>query len=243
MWLEAAGLAAAVGGMALAVRHPRSEFFGASEWQGPRTGNRIALTFDDGPSESTGMLLDLLEEYGAKATFFQVGVHVRRLPEVARQVVERGHEIGNHTEHHARLWTLGRAGIEREVGEAQEAIEEATGVKARWFRAPYGVRWFGLREAQEAHGLTGVMWSVLGHDWSEPAGHVAARLDAGLRPGAILCLHDGRELRESPEIGSTLEATRWILGQARNRGFEFVTLTELLCPMLCPPTLPTESGK
>ena len=87
------------------------------------------------------------------ATFFQCGVNVRRLPSVAREVAAAGHEIGNHSDTHALLALKSPGFIYRELTAAQEAIEHATGVRPRYFRAPYGVRWFGLRAAQQRLGL------------------------------------------------------------------------------------------
>src|SRR5690242_8612478 len=94
--IAAAGTAA----FAYAVRAPRSDIFGPSVWRGPGDRAAIALTFDDGPSESTPEILDVLERYRARATFFQIGLNVRRLPDVARQVFAGGHEIGNHSYTH-----------------------------------------------------------------------------------------------------------------------------------------------
>src|SRR5947208_9199513 len=99
---EALAVSAVAGGAALAyaVRSPRSDLFGPSVWHGPRDLRAVALTFDDGPSESTPEILAELERYRARATFFQCGLNIRRLPDVAREVFAAGHEIGNHSYTH-----------------------------------------------------------------------------------------------------------------------------------------------
>lgn len=221
---------ASAGAMAWAVRGRSSAVFGPSVWHGSRARRAVALTFDDGPSESTPELLEVLREHGVRATFFQCGCHVRRLPEVARAVREGGHEIGNHTENHAALYLRGEAFVQAEVEQAQQTIETVTGVRPRLFRAPYGARWFGLRAVQGRLGLLGVMWTVIGRDWRLAPEQVARRLVRGAENGAIFCLHDGRERTTRPDIRGTVEALRLVAPELLRRGFAFETVTELLRP-------------
>jgi peptidoglycan/xylan/chitin deacetylase (PgdA/CDA1 family) len=225
----AGGFCAAAGVLAYAVRAPSSTLLAPSIWRGPADRPGLALTFDDGPSESTPRLLELLAEYRAPATFFQCGANVRRLPAIARQIAAGGHEIGNHTDSHARLDFRSPTFIRREISRAQESIVAATGVVPRLFRAPYGVRWFGLRAAQRELKLLGVMWTVLGLDWKWPANRVAERVLRGSSNGVIVCLHDGRVLERAPDIGATLETMRRVLPALLERGFQFRTVSQLLC--------------
>src|SRR5436305_1459852 len=97
--------------MAWAVRGRSSCVFAPSVWRGPHRTRQIALTFDDGPSPRTPELLDLLDRFQVRATFFVCGVHVRQLPSVVADAYQRGSEIGNHTESHARLWLRSAAFI------------------------------------------------------------------------------------------------------------------------------------
>ena len=229
--LEAVGGAVCAAGlMAWGVRGRSSTLFGPSVYHGDRARRAIALTFDDGPSESTPELLELLAAHRARATFFQCGLHAARLPEVARGVVQAGHEIGNHTYSHARLWLRSPAFIESEIARGQEAIERAAGARPRLFRPPYGVRWFGLRRAQRRFGLLGVMWTAIGLEWKLPARRVAENLIGSAANGAILCLHDGREAAPRPDIRQTLEAVRRLLPALAERGYHFETVSEILCP-------------
>jgi peptidoglycan-N-acetylglucosamine deacetylase len=221
-------VAAAAGAMAYAARGRSSAFFGPSVYRGPHSCRAIALTFDDGPSPSTPVLLDLLDASGAKATFFQVGMHVRRLPEIARSIVDAGHEVGNHTNSHAALWLRSAEFIDKEIGQAQDAIQHATGGTPVLFRAPYGVRWFGLDQAQRHYGLTGVMWTALGRDWRLPAAEVTERLLSRAENGAIFCLHDGRERTTVPDISNTIAAVRELVPRLADAGYSFCTVSELL---------------
>ena len=225
----AAGLSAA-GFMAWAVRGRSSGVFGESVWRGPRNRRAVALTFDDGPSEDTPRILEILAGYHVPATFFEVGANVERLPAVARAVREGGHEIGNHSHSHA-LFSL-RSGrfIEEELRRAQHTIEEHTGERPRWFRAPYGVRWFGVGAAQRRLGLMGVMWTIIGYDWSSKADAVVKRVAGAVSNGAILCLHDGRELQVKPDIGETVEAVRRLVPMLLDQGYTFETIGRLICP-------------
>lgn len=190
----------------------------------------MALTFDDGPSEGTPEILEILARYGAAATFFQCGANVERLPSIARAVSEAGHEIGNHSYAHPLLCFRPPGFIEDDLRRAQDAIQRRAGAAPRWFRPPFGVRWFGLARAQRRLGLTGVMWTAIGYDWSLGVEKVVARSMAGVSPGSILCLHDGRELRAKPDIGVTVEAVRRLAPMLLDRGYRFETVSRLLCP-------------
>lgn len=231
-WLASGGAAACVSAAALAygVRCPYSSWLAPSVHQGSTARRAIALTFDDGPSESTPELLEILARHGAAATFFQCGANVRRLPQVSREVAAAGHEIGNHTDTHARLYLQSPRFIDRELARAQETIEQVTGIRPRLFRAPYGARWFGLGEAQQRLGLLGVMWTTLALDWKWPQPRVVDRLLGGSRNGAIFCLHDGRRLASGPDIRTTLGAVREVLPKLMEKGFHFEKVTDILCP-------------
>jgi peptidoglycan/xylan/chitin deacetylase (PgdA/CDA1 family) len=226
--LGVAGVSA--GALGYAVRVPSCSWIAPSFHRGTVARPAIALTFDDGPSESTPELLEILARYSAPATFFECGANVRRLPGVAREVAAAGHEIGNHSDSHPLLALKSAAFIDRELSAAQQAIEDATGQRPRYFRAPYGVRWFGLRPAQKRLGLTGVTWSTIALDWKRQTPDVVSRLLQGAVNGAILCLHDGRVLEHRPDIGVTLQAVRELLPRLTEQGFHFEKVTDILCP-------------
>lgn len=226
----ASGVTAAAAFMSYAVRGRSSSVFGESYYRGDRSRPALALTFDDGPSETTPILLKALEKYRVQATFFMCGANVRRCPDVAREVAARGHELGNHTDSHARLDFKSPRFIYRELARAQETIQETAGARPIWFRAPYGVRWFGVAQAQQLLGLRGVMWTVIGRDWRWPAARVSERVLNRASNGGIICLHDGRGVRPAPDIGTTIEAVEYTIPRLQARGFQFLTLTQILCP-------------
>jgi peptidoglycan/xylan/chitin deacetylase (PgdA/CDA1 family) len=199
----------------------------------------VALTFDDGPSEATPAILEILERHRAPATFVQCGMNVRRLPEIARTVARAGHEIGNHSHTHLLL-SLRPAGlIEEEFRRAQETIVEFTGFTPALLRAPFGVRWFGLRRAQRRLGLTGIMWTVIGYDWSLPSAAIWNRVRRKVGNGAIICLHDGRQLRVRPDVRQTVAAARVLVPWLQEQGYRLETVSQLLCRT----NLSSESGR
>ncbi len=216
-------------GLAYAVRGRSSTLFGPSAYHGDRRRKTLALTFDDGPSESTPALLELLRKLGVPATFFMCGANVDRLPEIARAVSAAGHEIGNHSDTHPRFDFCSAEFIYRELAGAQEKIAAATGIAPRLFRAPYGVRWFGLSAAQKRLELLGVMWSLLGRDWRWPAARVAGFLTGKARGGDIICLHDGRGIQTAPDIEDTLQAVATAVPRLQQMGFRFETVSRILC--------------
>jgi peptidoglycan-N-acetylglucosamine deacetylase len=213
--------------MAWAVRGRSSAVFGRSLWRGPRDRRAIALTFDDGPSESTPAILDVLARHAVPATFFQCGANVERLPSIARAVCSAGHEIGNHSQTHPFLCFRSPQFMLHQLERAQRAIEDCAGVRPLWFRAPYGVRWPGLGAAQRRLDLTGVMWTVIGYDWNLTKEAVVRRVSGRISNGAIVCLHDGRELRCNPDVRTTIAAVERLIPMLLDRGYQFETVSRL----------------
>jgi len=212
------------------VRGRSSPLFGPNLWRGPREKRQIALTFDDGPSEATLPILELLELYSARATFFQCGKNVERLPEVSRRVQDGGHEIGNHTYSHPRLLGCTPSRIREEIGRTQQAISRAAGTAPRLFRAPYGIRWFGLRPVLRQFGLTGVMWTVIAYDWEWEADEIAWHVISHASNGAIFCMHDGDRVSQRVDRRNTIRALRRILPELAGLGYCFVTAREMMDP-------------
>jgi len=227
--LLAAGTA--VSSLAWAVRGRSSCVFGPSVWRGKPGRRAIALTFDDGPSPSTSALLEILAQYHARATFFQVGQSAATMPDISKAVFQAGHEIGNHSHTHPNFALKSASYIDSEFTRAQQAIIDAVGCAPAFLRAPYGVRWPGFHKMQHHLGLTGVMWSIIGLDWKLPAEAIAQRVLRRAKDGDIICLHDGRGTLKDPDVKSTLEAVRRIMPALLEKGYHFETVTQLLCPM------------
>lgn len=215
--------------MAWSVRGRSANVWAPSVFRGSRERPSIALTFDDGPSDGTAELLELLAVERVRATFFQCGMNVERHPEVCRRVAAQ-HEIGNHSYSHPRFYFRSPEFIAAELEHAQAAITRIAGAAPTLFRAPYGIRWPGMRAAQRRLALLGVMWTVIGYDWRLPAGAVVKRVMRGIGNGAIICLHDGRAVSMHPDIRETLAAVRRLIPMLRDRGFQFETVSQLLCP-------------
>jgi peptidoglycan-N-acetylglucosamine deacetylase len=178
---------------------PRSSLLGPNWVRLPVTVNgqsapTVALTIDDGPDpEVTPQALALLAEHGAAATFFCVGERVARHPQLARQIVEQGHTLGNHSLRHSHRFSLmGPRALTTEVLGAQQAIRNATGETAQFFRAPAGLRNVFLEPVLARVGLRLVSWTRRGFDTvSACPARVLARLTRGLAARDILLLHDG----------------------------------------------------
>lgn len=181
------------------------------QWLGPvrcTTVDEILITIDDGPDpHDTPLLLDLLDRHHAKAIFFMIGEKVRAHPELVREVVRRGHEIGNHTLTHpaASFWCAGPWRTRREIAVCQQVIEEITGIKPRWFRAPVGHRNWFTHSMANALGLQVMAWNRRGFDAVEKdAGKVLARILPDLTPGDIVLLHEATPIA-AEVLGKLLE--------------------------------------
>lgn len=191
--------------------------------------NEVALTLDDGPDpEVTPQVLDILDQYGVKATFFCIGRHAARYPELCREIIQRGHDIENHTQHHRHTFSLlSHAGYLREIRAAQEAIRQITGRTPRFFRAPAGFRNIFLHKALSSLQLHLVSWSVRGFDTCQrDAARVRSKLLGGLRPGAILLMHDGNAARTPEHKPVVLDVLHAVLEAAREADLHFVTLRQ-----------------
>ena len=176
---------------------PRSEVLGPNWTRLPSeaaASDAVAITIDDGPDpDITPRVLALLDEYGAKATFFCIGERVRRYADIAREIVRSGHAIENHSERHLHHFSLlGPRGIRDEIARAQESIAEVTGTRPAFFRAPAGLRNPFLDHALARLGLQLASWTRRGFDTvSRDAEVVLGKLTRGLARGDILLLHDG----------------------------------------------------
>jgi peptidoglycan-N-acetylglucosamine deacetylase len=173
---------------------PHSQVLGPTLVRGPAVGQRIAITFDDGPqSPYTEQILDILRDRKVRATFFVCGKNAERHPEILRRIAAEGHLLGNHTFSHPYLYFLNRATMANEIDQAQETIAKLTGHRPKLFRPPYGGRWFGLFPLLRERGMDLVQWSDGGEDWkSFPGATVRATLRR-LGSGSIILLHDGQQ--------------------------------------------------
>jgi peptidoglycan-N-acetylglucosamine deacetylase len=227
-WFATGGLCAAAGIYAWGALVPSSQLFGPTVRS---TGNAstLALTFDDGPNPAaTPRILDLLARYDIRATFYVIGRHVRAFPELAKEIVARGHAIGNHTETHPSLALCSPSRIREELDRCDQAISSATGVTARWMRPPYGFRSPQLGSILAARGNSGVaMWSVMARDWKpQPAEPVIERLRRA-RGGDIVLLHDGDHQKLEGERSHVVAALEYWLPRWKDSGLRLITMNEM----------------
>ncbi|GAC1676345.1 MAG: polysaccharide deacetylase family sporulation protein PdaB [Candidatus Acidiferrum sp.] len=234
-------VATAGGIAAYGAAWPRSQLFGTTicSTNAPR---KLALTFDDGPNPTiTPQLLDLLDRYQARATFFLVGKFVRGCPAIAHEIVARGHAIGNHTETHPNLAWCGAQETWEELRRCNEAIFAATAKTPRWFRPPFGLRSPWLVGVAGECGLSTVRWTRSPGDWrAKPADWLIKRMqpiaararqnpaNSSSTSGDILCLHDGNYARQSGDRTRTLAALKYWLPRWRDLGLKFVTIDEAI---------------
>jgi len=200
---------------------------GLALYCGGRHGRYVALTFDDGPGPYTAPVLRILARAGARATFFVVGSRVAARPGLVAREALLG-TVGNHTWDHPFLSRLGRRAVVGELLRTQAAVVRATGMRPLFFRPPYGIGTPAETAAVRALGIVDVRWSVDSGD-SRPGattGSVVRTVLEGLRPGAIVLMHDAHPW--------TIAALPRILRAVRRRGLEPVTIPELVA--LDPPS-------
>ena len=198
---------------------------------GPGDRPRAALTFDDGPGPSTPAVLEALQAAGVRATFFVLGAHAVRYPEIVRRIHEAGHQLASHGYDHGILVFRGVRHVRDQLSRTEAAINDAAGADAisPWFRAPHGFRgpatWIGVRSA----GYRMAGWTAGVFDTAEPGVQtIVDRCDAALRPGTVVLLHDADGWRTGRARPQTAMALPGICEAARRRGIELVTFTDLL---------------
>lgn len=176
------------------VLMPRSQLYSPCLARLPTQERVVWLTIDDGPSTETMAMLDLLDVHAAKATFFVVGDRAAAHPELIREIVRRGHGIGNHSASHpaAMFWALGAARMRAEITRCQDILRSITGTAPIWFRAVVGMANPFVAAPLRDLDLARVAWSARGYDGvaGDVAG-VVARVERDLEPGAIVLLHEG----------------------------------------------------
>jgi peptidoglycan-N-acetylglucosamine deacetylase len=209
---------------------PRSALLGHNWRRLPETaGACIAITIDDGPDEDvTPHVLDMLDEYGARASFFCIGERARRHPELVEAIVARGHAVENHSERHRHDFSLlGPGAMRREIEAAQETLGEIAGTRPMFFRAPAGLRNPFLEPVLCGLGLHLASWTRRGFDTRcADADVVAKRLLGGLAERDILLLHDGHAARDARGVPVVVGALGAVLRRVRDEGLMCVTLRE-----------------
>jgi peptidoglycan-N-acetylglucosamine deacetylase len=223
----AAGIAAA-GLAAHGAWHRNSFVFGPVLTHLPGDDPVVSITFDDGPNpKATARILDVLRRARVSATFFVLGRHVERWPELVRRMAVEGHQIGNHGYYHRKLHRRTPAFVRDDITRGTEQIVRASGVRPRHFRAPHGFRSPWVTPIAASLGQRTVGWSLGVWDSAMPGAQAIVRRSVeGMHAGSILLLHDGDGYDPNGDRSQTAEALPAIIDGLRGRGFRFMTLPE-----------------
>ena len=186
---------------------------------------KIALTFDDGPHPRfTKEILDILKEYGIKATFFIIGINAENYPESLKLIVDSGCEIGNHTYSHHRTDKMTSDELEQEIRKCEDVLYSMTGIKPKLFRPPQGRVNGNLLKVSDKLGYSVILWSIDTLDWSHnPSDKICASVKNNLINGDIILMHDYISGKNT-----TCEALRRLIPELLSKGYEFVTVSELI---------------
>ncbi|WP_128548276.1 polysaccharide deacetylase family protein [Larkinella soli] len=191
------------------------------------TGRKVvALTFDDGPTEFTDELIEVLRSEGVKATFFLIGGLIGQHPEYGRRLAAAGHEIGNHTYSHHRMVFKDAAFIRQEVEKTDSLIRRIAPQNHILFRPPYCKKFIGLPRYLHEHRRETITWDVEPESFADvrsSADRIAAYTAAHTRPGSIILLHG-----MNPGDGETRKSLKALITRLKKRGYRFVTVSELL---------------
>jgi len=197
-------------------------FYKDAVWRKDSSARCVYLTFDDGPvPEVTPQLLDLLDRYHVKATFFWVGENVERNPELAREVVRRGHAVGNHTYNHLRGWRTCLRPYTENILRAERAMEEALGGMpsgSKLFRPPYGRAGLLKHGWLRRHGYEVVLWDIITHDYNPryTPEEIERAVLRYVRDGSVILFHDS--LKASRNMLSSLPH---VIERLLASGYEF----------------------
>jgi peptidoglycan/xylan/chitin deacetylase (PgdA/CDA1 family) len=205
------------------------KLFERIHWRALTDEPKIAITFDDGPhAVSTPQILGLLDEFKVLATFFLVGKHLEKHPEIAHKMVRAGHEVGNHTFSHSLLYVSTKKRIRDEISRTDTLLRSIDGAEPNFFRPPAGFFTKQVLDIAENLGYRTVVGDVYPRDPHLPGKEkIVARVLQRTVAGSIIILHDGGNTQQV-DRSQTLEALSEIIPSLKNKGFEFLTLTNLL---------------
>ncbi len=210
---------------------PKSQLFGKFLFRVKTSQNAVALTFDDGPNEPfTSQIMQVLEQHGAKGTFFQVGQNIEHSPETTKRLAEKGHEIGLHSFSHSFSQLFTGRNLELEIDRAQRKVTELTGEPAKYYRPPWLFRHPKLFKILRNRGLTPISGLFI-NNWEifQPSAKKMARSALKkVKPGTILIFHDGYNSKGAPR-DQTVAALDLIIRELQHKqNYRFVTVSELL---------------
>ena len=188
----------------------------------------VSITFDDGPNPgATPLILNVLKRERVKATFFVLGRHADRWPSLVKRMADEGHQLGNHGYFHRKLHRRTPSYVRDDLTRGAEAIERASGIRPRVFRAPHGFRNPWVSPIARSLGQRTIGWSLGVWDSARPgADEIVRRALDGMRAGSILLLHDGDGYDADGDRMQTAAALPGIIDGLRGRGFQFAVLPD-----------------
>ena len=212
------------------VFYPKFDPTGTTVWKGPRGKKTMALTFDDGPSEHTGAILDVLASRGTRATFFFLSENASRFPGIVDRARREGHAIGNHGSSHTKMHRMNAGEIEREILDCEAVLGEvSTGGGKKIMRAPHGFKSIALILSARRLGYALAGWTSGVWDSDRPGVDIIVqRSIEAVKPGCILLLHDGDGIRTDADRSQTAEALPRIIDYCLMHGYKFVTIPQIL---------------
>jgi peptidoglycan/xylan/chitin deacetylase (PgdA/CDA1 family) len=212
---------------------PTAQWYGLTFTGLPRNSLQIALTYDDGPNDPhTLRLLETLAKRDVKATFFLIGRYVQQYPKIAREIVQAGHVVANHTFNHPLLIFKSETEIRQELTQCRTALQDAVGEPSNLFRPPFGGRRTAVLRIARELGLQPVMWNVTGYDWNAPPAAVIERkVSKQIHGGDVILLHDGGHKQFAADRSQTVIATDHLIIRYKAEGYEFVTIPQMLAKL------------
>jgi peptidoglycan/xylan/chitin deacetylase (PgdA/CDA1 family) len=224
-----AALVAAVALLAwTGANDPRLTWFGATVSHGPTAGDRVAITFDDGPDDTATLAVrDVLDRYGVKATFFLVGKALDARPDIAKALLDDGMLLGAHSYHHDQWRWLDP--FYPELQRSIDTFKHRLGVCPRYYRPPHGQRTPFMSLLLHRRDMKSVTWSVSAGDWAtDDSALIASRVLRDVRPGSVILLHDGLDGDVHADRAVIVKALPLILDGLRQRGLHPVRVDELV---------------
>jgi peptidoglycan-N-acetylglucosamine deacetylase len=209
---------------------PTAQWYGKT-FTGLAPGSRqLALTYDDGPNDPhTLHLLEVLAKHNVQATFFLIGRYIQQQPQIARELVQAGHVLGNHTFTHPLLIFKSEPQIRQELTQCRDALQDAIGKPSNLFRPPFGGRRPAVLRLARELSLEPVMWNVTGYDWNAPpAAAIERKVAKQIRGGDVILLHDGGHKQMGADRSQTVIATDHLITRYNAEGYEFVTIPQMM---------------
>jgi peptidoglycan-N-acetylglucosamine deacetylase len=230
------GVLASAAGLAVATSAGYQSMSPTGQWYGrtftglPHGSKKLALTYDDGPNDPhTLRLLEVLAKHNLHATFFLIGRYVKRRPDLAREIAQAGHAIGNHTFSHPNLIFASARQTRSELQDCQQSLHDAVGPHSQLFRPPFGGRRPVTLRVARSLGFEPIMWNVPGRDWTgKGAQYIEHQIHKQICGGSVILLHDGSHAGFGADRSQTVLATDRLIVRCQSEGYEFVTIPEMM---------------